>query len=270
VGSHPIDLEGEWRYQLGAASAAMAAPAFVAHRQPLGFYNAMLAPLQNMTIKGVIWYQGESNVERAKEYATLFPALIRDWRKKWRQGDFPFLFVQLANYLEAADAPGDSDWAELRNAQSAALSEPNTAMAVAIDIGEWNDIHPQNKRDVGERLALAARKVAYGESGLLSAGPAFRSLEAETRNGRLRVHFDNVGGGLSARGDRPGGFDIAGADRVYVRATARIDGDSVVVWSDAVADPMMLRYGWADNPVDANLCNSAGLPASPFRARLAD
>lgn len=264
VGGEDYPLEGRWRYRVGTAAAAQPEPGFVAWRQPLGFYNAMLAPLANLRIKGVIWYQGETNVGRAEEYAELFPAMIRDWRRLWRQGDFPFIFVQLANYLEVRAEPGDSDWAALRDAQRRALRVPNTAMAVAIDVGEWNDIHPLDKKTVGERLALAARSLAYGETGLVTSGPVFRSLMK--RGEELVIEFDHVGEGLEVRGEVLRGFALQGESGKWVWADAEIRGETVVVESDAVADPVRVRYAWADNPDMANLYNEEGLPASPFQA----
>jgi sialate O-acetylesterase len=266
VGGQDYPLDGEWRYRVGTAAAPQPEPAFIAWRQPLGFYNAMLAPLANIRIKGVIFYQGETNVGRAREYAELFPDMIRDWRRLWRQGDFPFIFVQLANYLEARAEPGDSDWAALRDAQRRALSVPGTAMAVTIDIGEWNDIHPLDKNTVGERLALAARALAYGETDLTTSGPMFRSLMK--RGDRLVVEFDQTGGGLTIRGDELKGFAVQGASGDWAWADAEIRGDTVVVQSDAVADPVRVRYAWADNPDTANLYNKEGLPASPFQASI--
>jgi len=266
VGDTTIDLEGEWLYKVGAVSEAIGPPEFVEHRQPLGMHNAMLAPLLKMTIKGVIWYQGETNTDRPAEYVHLFPAMIRDWRANWKQGDFPFLFVQLANFMEARDEPVESGWAETRNAQFLALREPNTAMAVTIDVGEWNDIHPLNKRAVGERLALVARSVAYGESELVFSGPVVREVHA--RANELVIGFDHVGSGLRAHGDRLEEFAIAGADRVFVWANAIIDGDTVVVSSESVREPAYVRYAWADNPDGANLYNAEGLPAPPFEAAI--
>lgn len=263
-GALTVDLRGEWRYRLGAPAEPPPEPRFKDWLQPLGFYNAMLAPLQRMTIKGVIWYQGESNVDRAAEYRTLFPAMIRAWRRQWGQGDFPFLFVQLANFLEPGEEPAESQWAETREAQAMALGEPQTGMAVAIDAGEWNDIHPENKQAVGERLALAARKVAYGEQGLVHSGPVLKSVEAE--NGKLVLGFDHVGSGLEARGGPLEEFAVAGADGAWSRAQAQIRGERVIVWSASVPDPVRVRYAWADNPAGANLCNREGLPAVPFQA----
>jgi len=268
VGDTRIDLQGPWRFRVGAVSDSLAPQKFVRHRQPLGFYNAMLAPVQDMRIKGVIWYQGETNVGRAEEYTELFPAMIRNWREEWQQGDFPFLFVQLANFLPAREAPQESVWAELRDAQRQSLRVANTAMAVAIDAGEWNDIHPLDKKTVGERLAVAARSVAYGEADLLASGPTFRNLVSQ--DGQLMIHFDDVGEGLLARGGALKEFAVAGSDGVYHWAEAIIDGSSIIVSSDAVTNPMSVRYAWADNPSSANLYNSAGLPASPFQAALRD
>lgn len=266
IGAERIDLSGEWRYRIGSAVEPLPPPSFVLWHQPLGFYNAMLAPLTSMTIKGVAWYQGESNVGRAAEYRQLFPAMIRDWRRQWGQGDFPFLFVQLPNFLAASSEPGESAWASLREAQRNTLSVPATGMAVAIDVGEWNDLHPAEKKVVGERLARVARELAYGERDLVSSGPLFRSLHAG--DGRLVVSFDHTGSGLEARGGPLQGFAVSGRDGGWQWARAVIDGDHVVVSSAEISDPVAVRYAWADNPVRANLYNREGLPASPFEAAL--
>jgi len=229
---------------------------------PAGLYNAMIAPLSPYTIRGAIWYQGESNASRAYQYRELFPTMIKSWWKAWRLGDFPFLFVQLANFREVKEEPGESDWAELREAQSMTLDLPNTGMAVIIDIGEANNIHPKNKQDVGKRLALWAQANTYGKD-VVYSGPLYTSMER--KGNKIVLHFDHVGGGLVAGGDKPlKGFAIAGADQKFVWADARIVGDTVVVSSESVADPVAVRYAWADNPI-CNLYNKAGLPASPFR-----
>lgn len=229
---------------------------------PAWTYNAMVAPLIPYGIRGAIWYQGETNTGRAYQYRDIFPALIRDWRQKWGQGDFPFLFVQLANFMERDEQPVESTWAELREAQLMTLSEPNTAMAVAIDIGEAADIHPRNKQDVGLRLALGALGVAYDQD-IVYSGPTYESMVVEGK--RIRISFDHVGTGLAAREDaRLTGFAIAGSDSNFVWANAEIEGDRIIVWSDAVDAPVAVRYGWAANP-DCNLYNKEGLPASPFR-----
>jgi sialate O-acetylesterase len=265
TGGKEYDLTGEWRYRIGALAGPLEKQRFIVHRQPLGFHNAMLAPLLPMRIKGVIWYQGETNANRPAEYEQLFPDMIRDWRENFGQGDFPFIYVQLANYLASRFEPPDYDWPAMREAQRLALREPNTAMAVAIDVGEWNDIHPLDKKTVGERLALAARKIAYGED-IVYSGPMFRAARIEDNS--LVVEFDHVGGGLVARGGHPGGFAVAGPDGSFVWAGAEIVGDDVVVHSDTVGNPVAVRYAWADNPVNANLYNREGLPASPFEARV--
>jgi sialate O-acetylesterase len=224
----------------------------------------MIHPLLDFRVRGVIWYQGESNAGRAYRYRELFPLMISDWRKQWEYPEMPFLFVQLANFMQPREKPGESTWAELREAQSMALSLPQTAMAVTIDIGEADDIHPINKQDVGKRLALGALHVAYGHDGVYS-GPVFRDMTIA--GDQAILSFDHVGSGLVAR-DRYGylkGFSIAGDSRIFHWARARIQGDKVIVYSEKVANPVAVRYGWADNPNDVNLYNKEGLPASPFR-----
>jgi sialate O-acetylesterase len=228
---------------------------------PTGLYNAMIAPLTPFPIAGVIWYQGESNasVERGPTYAAMFAAMIRDWRRAWGIGDFPFLFVQLPNYRSGPT----SKWMELREAQLQTLAVDNTAMAVTIDVGEAANLHPPNKQDVGHRLALAARALAYGEK-LEYSGPLFRAAAPDA--GGLRIWFDHVGAGLEARDGAPlKGFQVAGADRRFQAADARVDGVTVVVSSPNVAQPLYVRYAWADAP-ECNLYNKDGLPASPFRS----
>ncbi len=257
-----IDLKGPWLYRLGARMEPLASQTFIRWK-PLGLFNAMLAPLLNYAIKGVIWYQGESNAERPIEYRDLFPAVIRDWRAKWNQGDFPFLFVQLPNFMEAKDQPSESNWALLREAQLRTLSLPRTGMAVAIDIGEWNDIHPLNKKDVGKRLALAAQKVAYADDKVVYSGPIYQSMKVD--GDKIIIAFTNTGSGLVARGEELKTFAIAGSDKRFVWAKAKIENNRVVVWSEMVSNPVAVRYAWADNPEGANLYNAEGLPASPFR-----
>ena len=229
---------------------------------PAGLYNAMIAPLIPYGIQGAIWYQGESNASRAYQYRKLFAAMIKNWRDDWNQGDFPFLFVQLANFRAVNPEPGESDWAELREAQLKALALPKTGMAVIIDIGDANDIHPKNKQDVGKRLARWALAKTYGKD-LVYSGPIYKSRTVE--GDKIILRFDHVGGGLVAVPDGPlKGFAIAGSDRKFVWADATIDGNTVVVSSEKISEPVAVRYGWADNPV-CNLYNKEGLPASPFR-----
>lgn len=258
-----IDLTGQWQYQIGAVTDPLPPVTFFQNK-PLGLFNGMIAPLVNYALKGVIWYQGESNTEHPSNYFQLFSALIEDWRDKWKQSDLPFLYVQLANFMPADKTPSESNWAELREQQLKALAVPHTAMAVAIDIGEWNDLHPLNKKDVGERLALGARYVAYGEHDLVYSGPIYQSMKKEEN--KIVLTFDHVDGGLVAKGnDKLNHFAIAGPDGKFIWAEAKIEGDRVVVWHDDIEDPAAVRYGWANNPEGANLYNKAGLPASPFR-----
>jgi sialate O-acetylesterase len=262
VGNDTIDLTGSWKLKLGTTMPALESQTFVRWK-PVGLYNRMIAPLLNYSIKGVIWYQGESNTWRAEEYETLFPALIKNWRNNWNQGDFPFLFVQLANFMETKTQPVESNWAALREAQRKTLSIPNTAMAVTIDLGEWNDIHPLNKADVGKRLALAAYHTAYQDKRSVYSGPVYQSHKI--KGNKITITFSNTGGGLHANGNNElTYFAISGADKKFVWAKAKIDGNKVVVWSDAVFKPVAVRYAWADNPEGANLYNKEGLPASPF------
>jgi len=228
--------------------------------RPANLYNAMIAPLVPYAMRGAIWYQGESNASRAYQYRKLFPMMILDWRRAWGESDFPFLFVQLANFRSGWTDP--RAWAELREAQLMSLSLPNTGMAVAIDIGEAYDIHPKNKQAVGRRLALPALAIAYDQKVVFS-GPIYESMIIEGKSIRLR--FKHVGGGLVAKGGPLKGFVIAGENRRFVRADAKVKGDTVVVRSDAIKHPVAVRYAWWDDPAGCNLYNVEGLPASPFR-----
>jgi sialate O-acetylesterase len=218
-------------------------------------------------IRGATWYQGESNAGRAYEYRTLLPAMIRSWRSAWNEGDFTFLIVQLAPFMQIVKEPTESAWAELREAQLlTAQTVPNTGLAVITDVGDQFDIHPRNKKPVGDRLALAARALAYGQK-VLYSGPAFSGLRVD--GSKAILSFKHVGSGLMARGGPLTGFTIAGPDRKFVPAEAEIEGTKVVVSSPQVAQPVAVRFGWANYPV-VNLWNknSAGkpiLPASPFR-----
>jgi sialate O-acetylesterase len=231
--------------------------------RPSELYNGMIAPLIPYPIKGAIWYQGESNAGRAHQYRSLFPDMIWNWRSDWRQGDFPFLAVQLAPFKKIKDEPGESDWAELREAQLlATLSLPKVGLAVITDVGDEDDIHPQKKEPVGARLALAARSIAYGQE-LVFSGPIFS--QAEIEGNKVTLTFNHAGKGLEARGGELKGFSIAGEDRKFHWATAKvINSNQVVVSSPEVELPIAVRYGWADYPT-GNLWNKDGLPASPFR-----
>jgi sialate O-acetylesterase len=266
-GRHP--LAGSWRLRVGAVGTTQL-DGQVINKIPSVLYNAMIHPLLDYPVRGVIWYQGESNandVEQAAAYRALFAGLVRGWRAEWRAGggDFPFLWVQLPNY-GAVDPvpPASAAWATLRESQAAALSLPRTGQAVAIDVGEAGDIHPKDKQTVGDRLSLVARRVAYGEP-VEASGPTYRSHTVG--DGRVTVEFDHVDGGLTspAPGRALHEFAVAGADRRWVRAEARIEGDHVVVWSPEVSNPVAVRYAWSDSPDDPMLYNRAGLPARPFR-----
>lgn len=224
-------------------------------------YNAMIAPIVPYKIKGAIWYQGESNAGRAYQYRTLFPLMINDWRTKWEE-NFPFYFVQLANFMQTKEEPDESQWAELREAQFNTLNLENTGMAVIIDIGDADDIHPKNKQDVGKRLALLALSDTYGEN-IISTGPLYDSYLITDRE--IEISFKNGSSKLKTSNGEPlKGFSIAGPDRKFYWADAVIKGDKVVVSSPEVPFPIAVRYAWADNPV-CNLINEAELPASPFR-----
>ena len=281
IAGQSIGLEGEWRYRVGMRSGGFPTTTTL-HYQPVSLFNAELSPTFRTAMRGVIWYQGESNTDRSAEYETLFPALIRDWRAQFRQGKFPFLFVQLANFMEARNEPAESAWAQLRQAQRDALSVPNTGMAVAIDLGEWNDIHPLDKLTVGERLALLAEKLSYGEHALVASGPLADSVTRQAH--ALLVHFSNEinqhdinQADASALVIHDAGHDaalsniaVAGTDRRYYWAKAQIVGRSLLVWSEQVPNPASVRYAWADNPAGANLYNAAGLPAAPFELSASD
>lgn len=273
-----ISLAGIWKYDL-EANFGLVPPA---PPPPLGngnqnspymLYNNMIKPLLPFGIKGAIWYQGCSNVDRAKQYRKLFPLMIKSWRKSWKQGNFPFYFVQLANYQPYKHLPEESTWAELREAQTMTLSLPNTGMAVIIDVGEANDIHPRNKQDVGLRLALASLAKDYGYKNMVYSGPLYKSMKVE--GNKIRIKFDHVGGGLVVHGKKLEGFSIAGNDpsspkgssaagKKFIWADAAIEGNTVVVSSPKISKPVAVRYGWAENP-SCNLYNSSDLPASPFR-----
>ena len=259
-----IDLTGEWKYKVGAEIVQTARPsgnnANIGSRGS-GYYNAMISPITDYKVKGAIWYQGESNAGRPGDYEQLLEALISNWRSVWNMPDMPFILVQLPNFMKPAQQPSESGWARIREAQlNASLKIPNTAMAVTIDVGEWNDIHPLNKKDVGHRVFLSARKLAYGEKDLVSSGPVFKEMKIE--GNKIILSFTNVGSGLSGALKQ---FAIAGSNKKFVWADAEIVGDKVIVTSKSVKKPVAVRYAWSDNPEGASLQNKEGLLASPFR-----
>ena len=260
-GSTEITLAGNWLYKKDLEPAIPK----MSNNQgyPTVLFNSMINPLVPYGIKGFLWYQGESNAEEAYNYRKLFPMLIADWRQHWQQGNLPFLFVQLANYMERKPLPSESEWAELREVQTLTLSQLNTGMACTIDIGDAGSVHPLNKQEVGRRLALIANKTVYKQDGIIISGPMFRSYKKE--GNRIRISFSSIGSGLStSNGKEVKGFAIAGDDKQFHWAKAVIEGNEVVVYCDEVENPEAVRYAWADNP-DCNLINSEGLPAVPFR-----
>ena len=259
-----IPLSGLWNYKIGKGEIEVRGGGRP-NAMPTLLFNGMISPILPMAIKGAIWYQGEHNAARAYEYRKLFPNMIQDWRKQFKQGDFPFLFVQLANFQQAEEQPIESDWAELREAQSMALNNsPNTGMAVIIDIGNADDIHPKNKQDVGKRLAVAALKSAYDKDVVTS--PIYESMKVE--GNVVRIKFKETGKGLVVKNNYGyvNGFAIAGADKKFYWAKATIENENTIIVScDAVSNPVAVRYAWANNPDDVNLYNSENLPANPFR-----
>jgi sialate O-acetylesterase len=257
-----------WNEAVAARKGSTPAPGMSAPRgapddphRPAALFNAMIAPLTQYAIRGVIWYQGETNAVRSWDYQRLFTAMIQDWRRAWNRGDFPFLFVQLANFRPNPPTSGVTWWSHLREAQRLTLGLPNTAMASAIDIGNPNDIHPLNKQEVGRRLALAARDVAYGEA-ITSAGPLYDGMSLEGK--RIRVRFRHTGKGLVLDTSKGTGFTIAGPDGRFLAADAVVDGNTIVVSCQDVPAPVAVRYAWEDDPI-TTLRNREGLPASPFR-----
>ena len=261
-----IDLTGTWKYNVGTDMSEAAAFADrLKNRKNVGsgLYNGMIYPIRNYKVRAAIWYQGESNAGRAHEYGALMTSLITGWRELWGMPDMPFLLVQLPNYMQTHEQPTDSGWARIREAQLQAFKTiPNTALAVTYDVGEWNDIHPLNKKAVAQRLFLGARKAVYGEK-VTASGPVYKDMKVD--GDKIIITFTETGRGLMAKGGELKHFAIAGADRKFVWADAIIKGNKVIVSSKEVPDPVAVRYAWADNPDGANLCNKDGLLASPFR-----
>jgi sialate O-acetylesterase len=267
TGSDSIDLRGDWTYQVGQVFGPGKPGPLLRQNIPTSLYNTMVAPFTPFSVKGFIWYQGEANWDHPETYGALLQTLILDWRSKWKDSTLPFLYVQLPNFQEAQYSPANSNWASVREAQRQTLAIPHTAMAVTIDLGEWNDIHPLDKKDVGERLALAADYLIYGHKDLVYSGPMFRWASID--GPQVDIDFGQTGSGLVAKGGGPlKGFSIAGADQKYVWAQASIKGNTVVLQNPSVLQPRYVRYAWADNPREANLYNQEGLPASPFQSGL--
>ncbi len=264
VGDKVYDLGTDWKYIQTAEMSSMPGQTFIRWK-PLGLYQGMIAPLQRIPGKGIIWYQGESNAGNPEIYCDQMKALIEGWRGAWGQPDMPFIFAQLPNFMEPVDQPVQEGWADLREAQRQALKVPNTGMAVTIDAGEANDIHPLDKETVGTRLAMEAMKVAYGEEGDLSS-PMIR--KAVTHNSKIKLSFDQVGKGLKTEdGEELAGFAVAGKEGDFHWAQAKIKGSTVILESP-VPSPTTVRYAWANNPVWANLYGENGLPASPFEIKV--
>ncbi len=260
-GKYP--LSGEWLYKVAVSNVEFNYVNISPNMHYALLYNAMINPIIQLPIKGVIWYQGESNASQAYNYRTLFPAMINDWRSKWGY-EFPFYWVQLANYMDKDKVPQESEWASLREAQTLTLSLPQTGQAVTTDIGDADDIHPRNKQDVGLRLALTALNKTYNMNNIICSGPTFRSMNIA--GDKVNIEYDNIAQGLVVN-NKYGyieGFAVAGEDQRFVWARAILEGNKVVVFSDQVSNPVAVRYSWSNNP-DVNLFNSSGLPAAPFK-----
>jgi sialate O-acetylesterase len=267
-----IDLKGYWQYKVGDVFPPFDRSAFRNNgtgdrrinpqNEPTALFNGMVGPYTQYSIKGVLWYQGESNAGRPEEYLGLMKALVSSWREVFGNPGLPFIYAQLPNFGDVTYLPTESGWAALRKSQLKALTVPNTAMTVNIELGEWNDIHPDNKKDVGERMALAAQKLAYGED-IVYSGPLYKDHTIESD--KVIISFANTGSGLvTDDGEELSEFAIAGEDKKFVWANAKIEGNKVIVWSDKIDTPRYVRYAWADNPDNPNLYNKEGLPASPF------
>lgn len=257
LGSVNIPLNGPWKYQVEAVKSNLGVNDF-----PSLAYNAMINPLIPFAFKGVLWYQGESNAGRAFQYRKAFPLLIQDWRQKWNQGEFPFYFVQLATYTTKGNSNEGCDWAELREAQTLTLSVPNTGMVVTTDIGNPKDVHPTNKQDVGKRLAALALNNVYHKP-MDCSGPMFKSMKTE--NNQIIVSFEDIGSGLFSPDKNVKGFEIAGEDQVFYQAKASIEGNTVILSSENVKNPLAIRFSWIGDASESNLFNKEGFPAIPFR-----
>jgi sialate O-acetylesterase len=267
VGDAFFPLEGTWTYRVGQVfpRTPPTRSGITAQDQPAALFNGMIAPFTQHAVRGFVWYQGESNAGDPESYRALLPNLIADWRHHWGLGDLVFLVAQLPNYMAVDYLPAESNWARMREAQMEVASHTtNTGVGINIDLGEWNDIHPGDKKPVGERLALQAMRLSYGETDVVASGPVFRSQRIE--GDRIVLEFDHVGGGLVSRDGEPlAHFAVAGPDKRFRWARAAIEGDTVIVSHESIPAPRFVRYAWADNPDFANLANREGLPAAPFR-----
>ncbi|MFP3590370.1 sialate O-acetylesterase [Chryseobacterium sp. SIMBA_038] len=260
IGSEKIDLKGEWKYKIGAIMNRSAPRQTFIRWKPTGLYNAMLNPLIQYPIKAVLWYQGESNTAKPQEYQDLLSTMILDWRNKWNQKNLPFFIVQLANFMESKSEPTESNWAELREQQrKVSQTIPKTGLAVTIDIGEWNDIHPLNKKEVGKRLSLQAQKTLFN-SNIISDGPVYESMKID--GNKIILSFKKTTDDFSNVSELKG-FAIKGKDGIFKWAQAKVKGNKIIVWNDEIKDPIAVRYAWSDNP-EGNLKNKNSLPASPF------
>ena len=263
VNDKTIDLAGEWKMKLGCMMPPMPGTTFVRWK-PLGLYNAMIAPMLNYRLKGAIWYQGESNTSNPAEYSLLLPSMIQDWRTHFGQKDLPFLYAQLPNYMQPNVQPAESNWALLRESQLKTLKVPNTGMAVTIDAGEWNDIHPLNKKVVGDRLAKAAQKAAYKDTEVCASAPQYISMKIE--GNKIELTFSKSQGSFVTCDKKAlKNIAIAGNDKKFVWAKAEIKDNKIIVWNENVQRPVAVRYAWADNPEGANLIDAVGNFMSPFR-----
>lgn len=265
-----IDLTGYWKYQVGEVYSQIRSRrnGIVGQNQPSALYNGMVAPFINYKLSGILWYQGESNTHYPETYEKLLPALIHDWRRKWEQEKLPFLYAQLPNFMEIDYSPSESQWASLRNAQLKTLRIPQTAMAVTIDLGEWNDIHPGNKKPIGDRLALAAKKIVYGKD-VVYSGPVYAS--SRVNGNQVILTFNHLGSGIISLDGQPlRWFALAGEDKKFYWAKAEIKDNQVHLSSELISNPVYVRYAWADNPEGVNFYNKEILPASPFEIRVAE
>jgi len=255
-----LSIAGKWKYRKELEPAVPMIHNY--HYYPGFLFNAMINPVIPYGLKGFIWYQGEANDSLAYKYRTLFPLLITDWRIRWQQGYLPFLYIQLPNYKKRQQVPMESEWAELREVQAMALSQPNTGMVCTIDLGEAESIHPMNKQDVGFRLALQAEKIAYGMN-IPASGPMFSSYHIEGSS--IRIRFSETGSNIKTNDHlSPREFTIAGPDKQFYNAKAQIQKNEIIVTSDRVINPVAVRYAWSDNP-DCNTVNAEGFPVIPFR-----